>query len=344
VSSTGALDQFHWAKATAGIGRRELITLLGAAAMWPLATRAQQPAMPVVGFLGTTSANERPHFVLAFKQGLGESGYIEGQNLTIEYRWADAQYDRLPALADDLLRRQVSVIVTPNSTAAALAAKAATAAIPIVFSLGSDPVKFSLVNSLNRPGGNVTGVSMLANMLPAKQFEMLHETVPKAALIGFLVNPSNPNAESDTGYMQAAARALGQRVHIQKASTERDISAAFASFVQLQASAVLVTADPLLFSRRLQVVTLATRHAIPAMYTSREFVEIGGLMAYGANSAEVYRQVGVYTGRILKGEKPADLPVLQPTKFELVINLITAKALDLTVPPTLLARADEVIE
>jgi len=328
----------------AGMERREFVSLMAAAVAWPLAARAQQPAMPVVGYLSSGSPESDAFRVAAFRQGLNETGYVEGRNAAIEYRWAENHFDRLSALASDLASRQVTVLVTGGGTQTAVAGKAASTTIPIVFVIGADPVKFRLVASLSRPGGNVTGVSSLANILVTKQFELLHETVPKAALIGFLVNPTNPNAKPDTSEAQAAAEALGLKLLVVKADIESDLETAFATLVQQRAGVLVVHADPLSFSRREQLVALAARHAIPAIYWSREFAVVGGLMSYGSNIADAHRQAGVYTGRILKGEKPADLPVQQSTKVELVINLKTAKTLGLTFPISLPGRADEVIE
>ena len=280
----------------------------------------------------------------AFRQGLSETGYVEGQNVAIEYRWAEGRYDRLPALAADLVGRKVDVIVTSGGDPAALAAKNATSTIPIVFTVGGDPVAAGLVASLARPGGNLTGVSILAVELMPKRLELLSELVPQARVIALLVNPNNPNAERIMRDVQEAARAKGVQLHILKAGTESEIDAAFASLVQLQAGALVVGADPFFNSRREQLVALAARHAVPAIYEWREFAAAGGLISYGASLTAAYRQVGIYAGKILKGAKPADLPVQQPTTFELVVNLKTAKALGLTVPPSILARADEVIE
>jgi putative ABC transport system substrate-binding protein len=329
---------------TVTIRRRELLVALGgAAAAWPLAAYAQQPAMPVVGFLSSGFRESDAFRVTPFRQGLAEVGYVEGQNVAIEYRWAEGQNERFPALATDLIRRQVAVIFA-GGLAPTLAAKAATTTIPIVFNTGGDPVEIGLVASLNQPGGNVTGVSFLNNALTGKQLELLHELVPNAAVIGFLVNPNNPIlAESDTRNVLAAARTLGLQVHILHAGTDRDFDTVFATLVQLRAGALLIDGDGFFNSRTERLAALATRHALPAMYQLREFAGGGGLISYGASITDAYRQGGIYAGRILKGDKPADLPVIQPTKFELVINLKT-KALGLTVPLIMQMTADEVIE
>ena len=324
--------------------RREFITLLGgAAAAWPLAARGQQPAMPVIGFLGSTSPDLYAHLVRAYRQGLSEVGYVEGQNVAIEFRWAESQYERLPALAADLVGRRVNVI-TAGAFPAALAAKATTTTIPIVFSIGVDPVAFGLVASLNRPGGNVTGVTNLNQELGPKQLEALRELVPTATVMAALINPTNPNAETHARDLQAAARTLGLQLHVLHASTERDFDPVFASLVQLRAGGLVIGSDAFLLSRSKQLGALTVSRAVPAIYQFREFVAAGGLLSYGSSITEAYRQVGVYTGRILKGEKPADLPVQQSAKVELILNLKTAKALGLTVPHSLLGRADEVIE
>jgi putative tryptophan/tyrosine transport system substrate-binding protein len=325
--------------------RREFITLVGGAAVaWPLVARAQAPTLPVIGYLSGQSPAEYEGNLAAFRQGLNETGYVEHRNVGIEYRWAQGQVDRLPAFAADLVRRQVSVIAATGGSAAALAANAATATIPIVLLTGDDPVKLGLVSSLNRPGGNVTGVNSLVAELSQKRLELLHELVPTATAIGFLVNPTNANSLSRASDVQAAARVLGLRIHVENASSEREIDAAFASFVQRRVNALFVSSDALFAARRDQLAALAARHALPASYGYRDTVAAGGLMSYGPSQSDVYRQVGVYAGRILKGEKPADLPVVQPTKFEFVINLKTAKGLGLDVPNSMQLLADEVID
>jgi putative ABC transport system substrate-binding protein len=325
------------------VKRREFIALLGgAAAAWPLAASAQQPSMPLIGFLRDSSLAEAAHRVTAFRQGLKEVGFVEGQNVAIEYRFAENHLDRLPALAAELIRRPVVVIV--GNTPSALAAKALTTTVPIVVTTGSDPVRDGLVASLNRPGGNVTGVSFLATMIGSKRLDLLRQLVPTATTMAYLVNPNSPNTEADRREVQAAAQALGQQLLVIDVSSERDIETAFATLVQRGAGALQVGVGAFLNSHRDRIVVLAARHAIPAIYSLREFAVAGGLMSYGTNIMDGYRQAGIYTGRILKGEKPADLPVIQPTKFEFVINFKTAKALDLEVPQTLLATADEVID
>ena len=324
--------------------RRELIALLGgAAATWPLAARAQQPAMPVVGFLHYASPDTLAHLAEAVRQGLKEAGYVEGQNVLIEYRWAEGHYGRLPALAAGLVRRQVTVI-TAGGAVAAQAAKKATTTIPVVFTSGADPVASGLVRSLSRPGGNLTGVSLLAAEMATKRLELIRDLLPHARAVAMVINPTFPGAESEMAEVEAAGRAIGMQTHGAKASNPREIDAALASFSQLHVDAFMVGADGFFITRRDQLAALAARYAIPGIYPFPDFPEASGLLSYGVSLADAYRQAGVLTGRVLKGAKPAELPVMQPTKFELVFNLKTAKALGLEIPPNVLARADEVIE
>ena len=325
--------------------RREFITLVGGATTWPLVARAQQPAMPVIGFLNAAFAAGYPRPLSAFLKGLGETGFVDGQNVVIQYRWAEGHNDRLPAMAADLVRSQVTVIAA-TSTPAALAAKAATSTIPVVFETGGDPIKLGLVASLNRPGGNVTGAASLAvEVLSAKGLELLHELIPAGRLFGLLVNPTDPAAaEPQQRAVLSAARTLGLEVHVLNASNERDFDAAFAKLVELRASAMMISADAFFTSHSEQLAALAVRNALPAVYVRREFAMAGGLLSYGSDITDSYRLAGVYTGRVLKGDKPADLPVQQATKVELIINLKAAKALGINVPLPILGRADEVIE
>ena len=326
------------------MGRREFITFIGgAAAGWPLAARAQQATMPVIGFLHGASSGGYEPMATGFRQGLKETGYVDGQNVTIEFRWADGHYDQLPAMAADLVRRQVAVIAA-GGTPAAFAAKAATSTIPTVILVGVDPVQVGLVQSLNQPGGNVTGLAALTNQLEAKKLELLHELLPTATAVALLVNPTNALTQSETKDVQDAARLLGLHLHVLNASTESQIDAAFGALVELRAAALIVSVDSFLNNSRGQIVALAARHAVPAVYGFPDFVTAGGLMSYGTDLVDVYRQQGVYAGRILKGAKPADLPIQQVTKVALAINLKTAKTLGLTFPTTLLGRADEAIE
>jgi putative tryptophan/tyrosine transport system substrate-binding protein len=330
-------------KAMLDMRRREFISLLGGVAAWPLAAGAQQATMPVVGFLNTRVPGADPHLLAAFRRGLKETGYVEGQNVTIEYRWAYNQYDRLPALAADLVRRQVTVIAAIGSPSAP-AARATTTTIPIVFIIGFDPVEVGLVTSLNRPGGNLTGVTVLGVELGSKRLELLHELAPTANIVAALVNPNTPAAETQSTDLQTAARSLGLKLHVLHASSERDFDTVFATLLQLGAGGLVVGNDTFFSTRSEQLAALALRHGVPAIFQYRQFVEAGGLMSYGGDLADNYRLTGVYTGRVLKGEKPADLPVMQSTKVELIINLKTARALGLAVPLSLLGRADEVIE
>jgi putative ABC transport system substrate-binding protein len=326
------------------VKRREFMTLVGfAGAAWPLAGRAQPTTMPAIGLLHPGSPEANAKYVTGFRKGLAEADFVEGRNVSIEYRWGHGESAGLPELAADLVRRAASVIVTPGGVAAALAAKAATATIPIVFVIGVDPVQADLVVSLNRPGGNVTGITSMNSGLAAKQLGLLHQLLQRDARFAVLVNSTNPQILSALADVQAAA-AMGQQLEIIAAPSKRDISGAFGDAVRKRADALLISPDPMFTSRPVQLATLATRHALPAIYALREFADVGGLMSYGSNFTDLYRQAGIYTGRILKGEKPADLPVLQATKFELVVNLQTAEALGVEVPATLLALADEVIE
>ena len=325
--------------------RREFISWLGVGAIaWPLAAHAQRSAPPVIGFLSARTASDSEFVVAAFRQGLNESGFIERQNIAIEYRWAENRYARLPELAADLVHRQVALIAAISGTPTALAAKAATATIPIVFAIGGDPVTPGLVTSLNRPGANVTGASFFTSVLGTKRLELLRALLPAATTIGVLVNPNNPPSVSEWANVLEATKAIGQQTNVINASTEAHIDGAFAAISQYRIGALLVTGDPFFFRHRAKLIALAARHALPAMYFLPEFATAGGLMSYGANQSDTYRQAGIYAGRILKGEKAGDLPVMLPTKFELVINLKTAKALGLDLPPKVLALADKVIE
>jgi ABC-type uncharacterized transport system substrate-binding protein len=326
------------------MNRRAFISLLGGAATWPLAARAQQATMPTIGYLSARSPDDSAHLVEAFRRGLSEAGYVEGQTVTVEHRWALGQHDLLPAMAVELVRKPVTVLVSVGGESAALAARAATSTIPIVFIIGGDPVKLGLAASYNRPGGNATGISILTSTLEPKRLGLLHELVSQAATIGVLLNPKFPSFEGQLRDVQEAARAVAVQIHVLRASTDGEIEVAFETVAQERVAALAVAADPFFDTRRDKLVALAARHAVPTMYHFREFAGAGGLVSYGANIPDAHRQIGIYTGRILKGEKPADLPVMQPTKFDLVFNLTTAKALGLEIPPTLLARADEVIE
>jgi putative tryptophan/tyrosine transport system substrate-binding protein len=327
------------------VKRREFITLLGGAAgAWPLGARAQQPALPVVGFLSSRSPAESTAVTAAFRQGLHETGFVEGQNLAIAFRWAEGRYELLPALAADLVGLRVAVLLAAGGPPAASAAKAATSTIPIVFSAASDPIRLGLVASLNRPGANITGMGTFNAALVAKRLEILNELVPSAAAMGYLVNPTNQSADIELQEVSAAAKALGIELSILNASTEQELDDAFAGAAKLRLRGVVVAGEPFFDSRRERIVTLAARYAVPASYGFREYVTGGGLISYGTSITDSYRQAGIYVGRILKGEKPADMPVMQPTKFELAINLKTARTLGLTVPDKLLVAADEVIE
>jgi putative tryptophan/tyrosine transport system substrate-binding protein len=325
--------------------RRHFIALLGGAAAWPLATRAQQPAMPVIGFLSSASPDLYTDRLQSFRQGLKEAGYVEGQNVAIEYRWAEGRNDRLPALAAELVERRVTLIAAVGGTPSAVAAKAATATIPVVFGIAADPIEARLVASLNRPGGNLTGVTNLNVELGPKRLELLRELIPSGSAIALLVNPTSPNiADVISRELQAAARELGLQLHVLHASTEQDLDRTFAKLTQLQAAALIVSPDAFFYAHITQLAALALRHAVPTVSQNHAFAAAGGLMSYGANEREYYRLVGIYAGKILNGEKPADLPVQQTTKVELIINLKTAKALGLNIPLSLLGRADEVIE
>jgi putative tryptophan/tyrosine transport system substrate-binding protein len=325
------------------VNRRKFITLIGTtAAAWPLAARAQRPAMPVIGFLNSASPDGYAPMVAAFRQGLKEAGYVEGQNVAVEYRWAAGQYDRVPVIALELIDRRVAVLVA--NTPGVLAVKAAIMTTPIVFTTAGDPVQIGLVASMNRPGGNITGATTLAAELASKRLELAHQLVPSASVIAALINPTNNTADPQVRDLEAAARTLGLQLRVVHASSERDFDTVLANLAQLRPGALVIHSDGFLISRNEQLATLAVRYALPAIFQERAFVAAGGLMSYGGSLPETYRQAGIYTGRILKGEKPADLPVVQPTRFDLMINLKTARALGLEVPPTLLARADEVIE
>jgi putative ABC transport system substrate-binding protein len=325
--------------------RREVISLLaGAAAAWPLASRAQQPAMPVIGFLSSLSFGYGQQFLVTFRQGLSEAGYVEGRDVSIEYRWADNQYDRLPSIAAELLQRPLAAMVASGGSVPVQAAKAATITVPIIFTAAAYPVEVGLVASLPRPGGNITGIASLTAELDAKRMGMLREFVPAADAIGVLVNPSNPSADIQRRSLQSAAQSIGLKLVVVPVATERQLDAAFATLIRERVGGLLIAADPFFADRRVQLVALVAHHAVPAMYQFREITVVGGLMSYGLHLPDNYRQAGIYTGRILKGAKPADLPVMQPTKFELVINLKTAKSLGLQIPDRLLALADEVIE
>jgi putative tryptophan/tyrosine transport system substrate-binding protein len=324
--------------------RRQFITLIGGAAAWPLAARAQQRRMPVIGFLSSVSPGPFTHLIAAFREGLSHAGYVEGQNVAMEYRWAEGRYDRLPALAAELVSRQVAVIVASGGNGPAQAAKAATGRIPIVFVSGGEPIRAGLVAGLSRPGGNVTGVSTMFSALVPKRLDLLNQLVPNVAVIGVLINPNYPDADLQRQELEEAAAAMRRQTRLVEAGTESEVVTAFASLAQQRVDALLVANDPFFDSRRDQITALAARHALPAIYSGREYAAAGGLMSYGPSLPDAFRQASIYTARILGGEKPADLPVQQPTKFELVLNPKAAKALGLEIPPTLIALADEVIE
>ena len=324
--------------------RREFITLVGGAVAWPIAARAQQSVMPVIGFLSANRSDAFPNYIAAFHEGLAEGGFVEGKNVAIEFRFTEQRLERVPALAMDLVRRKVAVILTSGGDVPAMVAKGVTSTIPVVFLTGFDPVKSGLVASLNRPGGNLTGATVIAGQLVAKRLELLRELVPAARIVGVLANPNNPNADGDMAEAQTAGRALGQEIHVLLAEREQEVDAAFTTLALLKADALVLDADPLFANLRGKIIALVERRALPTVYYSREYADAGGLISYGASFTGLYRQGGIYVGRILKGAKPAELPVVQPTKFDLIINRKTAKALGLDVPPTLLARADEVIE
>ena len=327
------------------IARRKFLAALGgAAAAWPLAARAQQSVMPVIGFLSANRSDAFPNYIAAFHEGLAEGGFVEGKNVAIEFRFAEQRLERLPALAMDLVRRKVAVILTSGGDVPAMVAKGVTSTIPVVFLTGFDPVKSGLVASLNRPGGNLTGATVIAGQLVAKRLELLRELVPAARIVGVLANPNNPNADGDMAEAQTAGRALGQEIHVLLAEREQEVDAAFTTLALLKADALVLDADPLFANLRGKIIALVEGRALPTVYYSREYADAGGLISYGASFTGLYRQGGIYVGRILKGAKPAELPVVQPTKFDLIINRKTAKALGLDVPSTLLARADEVIE
>jgi putative ABC transport system substrate-binding protein len=324
--------------------RREFIALLGGVTMWPKGTQAQQPAIPIIGFMNGRSPEDAAHLSAAFREGLREGGFVEGQNIVIEYRWALGEYDRLPAQAADLLNRRVAVLVGAGGDVSAIAAKQASATTPVVFGMGGDPVKAGLVKSFNRPGGNATGFTLLTNEMEPKRLGMLHDLVPSAVVIGVLINPNFPPAAMQLQDLEEAAKKISQRLFVAKASTDSELSAAFTSLMEQRIGALLVAADPYFDTRRDRIISFAAQHRLPAMYQFREFAVSGGLISYGPNVTDLYRQAGIYTARILKGTQPADLPVLQPTKFEFVVNLKTAKTLGLVIPAGLISFADEVIE